>query len=399
MAGLVLDGVLVAVLVAQAVTGWRQGLLVGVASLAGFGVGLTGGAALVGELLGSDLSGPVRLLAVLAGGLLGGIGLQALGVAGAYSVRRRLESRPAVALDAVVGMILAVVVASLVVWVISWGLRTAPLPTVGRVVTESRVVTGLDAAAPPWLQQGADRFFARVSGEWLPRVFSAGREPIREVPSPDSAVVDDPDVQAAAGSVVKIRGRATACGRFQEGSGFVVAPGTVVTNAHVVAGMPEPSVQVGGIGRFLPAVVVAFDPVRDLAVLDVADLEAAPLGLAETADPGQNVAVAGFPNDGPYVVTAGRIRDRVTAVGDDIYGAPGARREVYALFATVQPGNSGGPVIAEDGRVVGVVFARSTTSPSPTGYALTVDELRPLVPAGGPAGTRPAVDVGGCAVG
>lgn len=399
-AGLVLDVLLVVVLVAQGITGWRQGMLVGVASLGGFAIGLVGGGLLVVELLGDERAGPLRLLAVLGGSLVAGLVLQAVGVAGAWALRRRLDSGPIRVLDTVVGMVLAVLAAATVVWVMSWGLRTAPLPVVGATVTESRVIIALDSLVPAPAQQAADRFFARVSGEWFPRVFAGGRETIRAVDEPDTGVLASAGVQDAAGSVVKVRGVATACGRPQEGSGFVVGPGTVVTNAHVVAGMPEPGVQLAGTGRFLPGDVIAFDSGRDVAVLFVRGLEAPALAVRDGAGDGEAVAVAGFPNDGPYVVQAGRIREQLTAVGDDIYGSPGARRDVYSLRATIEPGNSGGPVLSTDGEVLGVVFARSTTD-STTGYALTAAELEAALDAVPPAGAADAepVDVGGCSLG
>lgn len=396
IAGLVLDLLLVALLVTQAITGWRQGLIVGVASLVGFALGLVGGGLLVVRLLGEVGDGPVRLLGVLAGGLVAGVTLQALGVAGAWALRRRVGSRTVQALDTVVGMVIAVVSAAAVVWVLSWGVRTSPLPVIGATVNASRVVAFLDRVAPDGLQRDADQFFAQVSGEWLPRVFSEGREPIRAVEPPEGGVTTTAGVQAAAAGVVKVRGIAEACGRPQEGSGFVVAEGVVVTNAHVVAGMPEPGVQVGGEGRFLPARIVVFDPERDLAVLAVDDLDALSLTVGEDASAGDLVAVAGFPGDGPYEVVAGRVREQLTAVGADIYGDPGVRREVYSLYSTVRPGNSGGPVLAEDGSVVGVVFARSTTD-SATGYALRVGELTDVLP--GVTSDSPAVDPGPCAVG
>jgi S1-C subfamily serine protease len=399
-ASLVVDVVLVVVLLAQAVTGWRQGLLVGVASLGGFALGLIGGGLLVVQLLGDERTGPLRLLAVLGGGLVAGLVLQAVGVAAAWALRRRVESRSVRVLDTAVGTVVAVLAAATVVWVLSWGVRTAPLPGLGQAVTDSRVVAALDAVAPLPVERAADRFFAQVSGEWFPRVFAGGQESIRPVDEPDAGILAEPAVQAAAASVVKVRGVATACDRPQEGSGFVLDDGTVVTNAHVVAGMPEPGVQVAGTGRFLPATVVAFDPRRDVAVLAVPDVAGPGLPLRAGARDEEPVAVAGFPGDGSYVVGAGRIREQVTAVGDDIYGVPGARRDVYSLRATIRPGNSGGPVLSAAGEVVGLVFARSTTDPT-TGYALTVDELQDTLAAELPDGAAeaPPVDVGGCAVG
>ncbi len=394
--GWVLDALLLIILVAQAVAGWRQGLLVGIASLGGFALGLIVGATIIVRFVLPNSSGGNRLLLVLVGAVVAGVVVQAVAVAVAYRLRRGIGSRSVRVLDTAIGAVVGLVAAAAVVWVLTWGLRSAPLPVFNRVVDESRVVGVLDLLAPPAVQRSADRFFAQVSGEWFPRVFQAGGEQIRDVPAPDSSVAGAPGVVEAAASVVKIRGEAEACGRGQEGSGFVVEDGRVVTNAHVVAGMPAPQVQVGGVGDFLPASVVAFDSQRDLAVLDVPDLVAPALPVTVDAAAGDAVAVLGFPNDGDYDVQPGRVRDVLTAVGDDIYGNSGTARQVYSVFATVRPGNSGGPLVSVEGEVVGVVFARSVTDSS-TGYALTTAELNPMLELA--AGASAPVDVGACSVG
>ncbi|HEX8496198.1 MAG TPA: trypsin-like peptidase domain-containing protein, partial [Actinomycetales bacterium] len=144
-------------------------------------------------------------------------------------------------------------------------------------------------------------------------------------------------------------------------------------NAHVVAGVDRPEVQVGGRGRSYEGRVVLFDPVRDLAVLDVPELGAPALRLGSDLDPDQTAVVAGFPLDGPYRLDSARVRDVITARGEDIYGSGSSVREVYSLFARVQPGNSGGPLLSPQGEVVGVIFAKSLDDDS-TAYALTLDE-------------------------
>jgi len=200
--------------------------------------------------------------------------------------------------------------------------------------------------------------------------------------------------RAAGAGVVRVSGEAEACGRGQEGTGFVVAPGRVVTNAHVVAGMSEPQVQAGGAGRWLPGRVVVFDAARDLAVLDVPDLPARPLALGADRVRGDDVVVAGFPLNGPYVLSPGRVRDVLPALGEDIYAAEAVTRQVYSLHADVRPGNSGGPVLDPSGAVVGVVFARSLDDPS-TGYALTLAEAAPVLQAAATASEE--VPTGACA--
>jgi S1-C subfamily serine protease len=167
-------------------------------------------------------------------------------------------------------------------------------------------------------------------------------------------------------STVKILG--AACGDEQEGSGFVVGPGLVATNAHVVAG--EPNTQVVVNGASYGGTVVLFDPAFDLAILRTN----APLGPALALDPdevprGTQAAILGYPEDGPLTVGGAGISAQITALGRDIYNQGAVTRSVYALEANVRPGNSGGPVVIGGGQVVGVVFSRSTVYPN-VGYAL-----------------------------
>jgi S1-C subfamily serine protease len=188
-------------------------------------------------------------------------------------------------------------------------------------------------------------------------------------------------VREAGTSVVKVVGTAQDCGRRLDGTGFVVSDQHVMTNAHVVAGVDRPQVQIGGTGRTYDTKVVLYDPERDLAVLYAPDLRAEPLVLDGTAEHGDEAVVAGFPGGGSYRLEAARVRDTINARGPDIYQRTTVTREVFSLFATVEPGNSGGPLLSLAGDVYGVVFAKSLDDQD-TGYALTVDELRPVARAG-----------------
>jgi S1-C subfamily serine protease len=222
-------------------------------------------------------------------------------------------------------------------------------------------------------------------------------EQILPVPSPDPGAVSESVLDRAKGSIVKIVGDAAECGRGQEGSGVVVAPQRVVTNAHVVAGVDTPTVQVGGTGERRAARVVLFDPQKDIAVLAVPGLRATPLRLAPSdLVHGDDAVVAGFPRNGPFAAGAARVRAVLSAVGEDIYGKPGVTREVYSLYANVQQGNSGGPLLNTSGHVAGIVFAKSLDDPL-TGYALTVKEIAGDVKAG--INTESSVSTGGCAAG
>ena len=170
-----------------------------------------------------------------------------------------------------------------------------------------------------------------------------------------------------------------------------------MTNAHVVGGVDEPTVQIGGEGRLYDAKVVLYDWQRDIAVLDVPDLNApaAAVHRPRTRRSGNSAIVAGFPENGAYDVRPARVRGRINANGPDIYHRGTVRRDVYSLYATVRQGNSGGPLLTPDGKVYGVVFAKSLDDPN-TGYALTADEIREDITTGRTANQQ--VDSQGCAL-
>lgn len=394
--GVVLDVLLGLLLLGYAVSGVRQGAVVGVLSLAGFVGGAVVGTLVVPELLAGWQPGLGRTLVVLLGVLACAWALQIAGVAVGRRLRGGLTWRPARVLDSLLGGVAAVVAVALVSWLLAGALRASPSPTLSRAIAGSTVLSTVDDIVP----QDAGRLFADfrriVEVEAFPRVF-AGMDPeqILPVEEPDAEVAD-PVAAAAAGSIVKVTGVAEECARGQEGTGWVSAPQRVVTNAHVVAGVDSPLVQVTGTGPELPARVVAFDPQRDLAVLAVPGLDAPPLPVGEDLARGDDAVVAGFPLDGPYQYSPARVRQVLEARGEDIYGTPGVVREVYSLYARVEPGNSGGPLLDERAAVVGVVFARSLDDAS-TGYALTLAESAPVLAAA--PGLQDAVDTGPCAIG
>jgi S1-C subfamily serine protease len=227
------------------------------------------------------------------------------------------------------------------------------------------------------------------------QVFGAlGAETALAVPPPDRAVLRDRGLLRARDSVVKIEGVATSCSRKIEGSGFVVAPHLVVTNAHVVAGVTEGPEVFTRSGAQFPARVVLFDPRRDVAVLDVPGLPARPLRLALAAAPfGGDAIVAGYPLAAPFTAVAARVGRDELAVGPDIYQTVQITRQIYPVRAVVRPGNSGGPLLSPGGRVYGMVFAAATSLPD-TGYALTAAEIAPDVRRGEQHGAT--VSTGAC---
>jgi len=369
-----LDVVLVVAALLFAISGYRQGLVVGLLSFIGF---LGGG--VLGAKLAPDIAElsfltnfPRAVVGVAIVFLAASIG-QLLATLVGGTLRRRLTWSAARNLDAAGGAIISVVGLLLVAWLVGRAVASSPYPTLATQVRESVVINAVDGLVPDSGRRFFSSFRDLIDERGFPEVFEELRPPeLREVNPPDQALASSAVVQTVRPSVLKITGLAESCRRRIEGTGFVYAPGRVMTNAHVVAGVEEPLVEVGD--RKLPARVVVFDPRRDLAVLAVEGLTRPPLAFAaEAAETGDNAIVVGYPNDGPFRPDAARIVLRQDARGPDIYKESILVRDIYALKGLVQPGNSGGPLIDPQGRVLGVIFAAAASDPS-IGYALTADE-------------------------
>ncbi len=388
-----LDVALLLVLLAYAVSGLRQGFVVSALSLGGFLLGAVVGMKFLPDLVAGWDPGWRRTLVLVVGVLAVGWFGQVLGSLLGNQLRGVVSWRPARALDAALGALASVAVVGLVVWFVAGAVRGGPLPALSRAVASSAVVRVIDEVVPPRASELFTTFRQVVEAQDFPRVFiGTAPEPIASVAPPDPGVVDAASGSAAA-SIVKVTGNAPACGRGREGTGFVVSPERVVTNAHVVAAVDEPSVQVGGLGERLAADVVLFDPDRDLAVLAVPGMAAPALSVGDQLGADADAVVAGFPLDGPYVAVPARVREVLRAQGQDIYSTSTVVRQVYSLAARVEPGNSGGPLLDSGGEVVGVVFARSLDDAG-TGYAMTLGEVAPV--RGAAAGARDRVPTGAC---
>jgi S1-C subfamily serine protease len=397
----VLDYLLLLLLLSYAVTGYRQGLVVSVLSLAGF---LTGGALAMWLLPKAihrwtefESSPLLRSVVLIAGVFILASAGQAIAVVLGARLRSQLRIKPAQAFDSVLGAVAVVVSASVLVWFLAGALRGGAPAPIAKAIGESRVLSTIDKVVPPETSRLFAGFREVLDREGFPRVFEGlEAERIAPVDPPDAGVSRGSGVLAAAGSIIKVTGVAESCNRGQEGSGWVVAREKVVTNAHVVAGLETATLRIHGTGRSYTGRVVIFDSRRDLAVLDVPGLPAEPLRQGPELQRGDGGVVAGFPLDGPYRLDPARVREVVQARGSDIYGQPGTSREVYSLYAQVQPGNSGGPLLSAEGRVVGVIFAKSLDD-ARTGYALTLDEARPVLDAA--SGASSPVDTGPCVAG
>ena len=375
MPGNVLDVVLVALGVLFALSGYRQGFVVGALSFVGFLGGGVIGARVAPELaalepLSSFPRSVVGLSVVFVAATLG----QVLATLVAAALRRRLVWRPARELDALGGAVVSVLSLLLVAWLVGRAVASSSYPSLASQVRRSVVMTTVDGLVPTAGLRFLAEFRALIDERGFPEVFTE-LQPVDagDVAPPDPRLAADPQVRQLARSVLKVTGTADACDRRIEGTGFVYAPERVMTNAHVVAGVRDPEVHVGG--EELPARVVLFDPASDVAVLAVDGLAREPLRIApEEAAPGSDAVVVGYPNDGPFRADPARIIRVQDARGQDIYQADTVVREIYSLKGLVQQGNSGGPVVDRSGRVLGVVFAAAADDRT-VGYALTWDEV------------------------
>ncbi|MFJ3922747.1 MarP family serine protease [Streptomyces sp. NPDC090022] len=398
----VLDILLLLAAVWFAIVGYRQGFVVGIMSVIGF---LGGGLVAVSLLPliwdqvtddGKQASTTVVVIAVVVIIICASIG-QALTTHLGSRLRRHITWSPARALDATGGALVNVVAMLLVAWLIGSALARTSLPTLGKEVRNSKVLLGVSRVLPETANTWFNDFSSVLAQNGFPQVFSPfSNEHITEVKAPDPALATSPVAERVKKSIVKVVGTAPSCSKVLEGTGFVFAPGKVMTNAHVVGGVAEPTVQIGGEGKLYDGKVVLYDWQRDIAVLDVPKLKAPPLEFTDKdAVSGNDAIVAGFPENGAYDVRAARVRGRINASGPDIYHRKTVRRDVFSLYATVRQGNSGGPLLTPDGKVYGVVFAKSLDDPN-TGYALTADEVRDDIRLGTTATQR--VGTEGCAL-
>lgn len=386
---IVLDVLLAVLLVGYLVYGWRVGLSHAIFAFAGVVAGAIAAFFLVPVVAAWVAFPAVRPLAVI----VTIVGLVALGnVVGSLlgrAARRGVEETPLSGLDRLAGGLATAVAAALIASVVAVSLGQLGVPLLSRAITGSTVLRTITALAPDPVEAWLAELRSQVVDTGLPVISDALGVDV-DVPAVDAA---SPELTAAAQSVVRITGNALACGVAQTGTGFVTADDRVITNAHVVAGVTEPVVESLS-GQVIAGRVVYFDPVDDLAVIAVPGLDAPPRPLGEPLAAGSEAAVQGYPFGGPFSsIGAGVVSVRTVEVAD-IYGQSSSPREVYTIASPVREGNSGGPLLALDGSVVGVVFARNADDPD-IGYAMTRLELDPVVSVA--ASKTTPVDTGVCA--
>lgn len=387
---ILLDLVLVALLVAYFIFGYRNGLIRSLGAIVGVVIGAFIAILLV-PLVTSWVADPTLrtlatvavVVAVVIGGYYGGATLGAL-------IQSRMHGRGLRRVDRILGAVLTTIVAALVASMLAASLGALGVPSLSQAISSSRVLGAINAITPEPVQSFMAQVRSATVDQSLPRIAEAfGGQGSTAIPNVNT---DTPALNTAALSVVRITGNAYACGQSQSGSGFVVSGDRVITNAHVVAGVSHPVVDVSN-GPALQSTVVYFDPTGDLAVLDVPGLDRSPLKLGATASPGTKAVSDGYPFGGPFVSLQVGVDQVGTINVDNIYGDKSTPREIYSLAANVQEGDSGGPLMTTSGVVIGVIFAKGATTPN-VGYAITMKSVAPV--AAKAASLSTAVSPGTC---
>ncbi|MDL9980834.1 MarP family serine protease [Microbacterium candidum] len=372
---LVVDVILIAILIAAVVSGLMRGFFASIGTLIGLIAGAAAALWLV-PLLASFIPAPgwrafTTVAASIAFLALGSWAGSALGLL----VRRGVDRTPLRPVERLFGGVASLVIAALTVSLVGSAIAAVGIPTVSSAVASSRVLNTIENLTPEPVAAGIAQLRADVLDGGLPSLGLA--LPGTTTATQPPVALDDPALATAAQSVARISGTAYACGMNVTGTGFVIAAGRLITNAHVVAGVDRPMVELPGRtareGR-----VVYFDPNKDLAIVSVPGLDAAPLRLVAPLQPGASAVAEGYPYGGPFTVTPARVLSTGDVSVPNIYNNGDSVRSVYALEAGVKPGNSGGPLLTAQGTVAGLVFARDEKDAS-RGYAETTDELAPIV--------------------
>lgn len=374
---ILVDLVVVLLAVLAAYSGYRQGALASAFAFGGVVLGAVAGILLAPQLVSGFDEQRTRLFL--------GIGLVVLlviigetaGMVIGRAIRSGLHTPVVRGVDSVVGSFLQVAAVLVALWLLAIPLTSAASGSLASGVRDSRVLGAVDDLAPDWLRGVPSEFSALLDTSGLPEVIGPfGSPKVTEVGPPDTGLNGSPVVSEVRPSVLKISGVARSCRQSLEGTGFVIAPERVVTNAHVVAGTDTVSVQTS-VGGTLEARVVWFNARNDVAVLDVPGLVAPALPFADSVvASGTDAIVLGFPGGGDFTVTPVRVRDVISLTGPDIYRSNRqVVREVYTLRGDIRQGNSGGPLLTSSGQVLGLVFGASPDPADETGFALTAEQI------------------------
>ncbi|PWH07915.1 serine protease [Brachybacterium endophyticum] len=374
----IVDLVIVLILLGALVSGLRSGFAATLGALLGLAVGAAAAIWVLPHVSGA-VEPPWRAPAVIGALLVLLLVGWSLGSSIGGLVRRGADRLHLRVVERVLGGALGLLVGLVVVSLGGSSLASAGIAGISPAVASSHAMKTVERATPEPVGQTFAQLRQRVVGELPMPVITSPPEGL-DIPSGAStaAPVDlgDPALETAAQSVARISGPTRGCGTISSGSGFVVQDDRIITNAHVVAGVEDPMVELPGESA-REGKVVYFDPSDDIAVIS-ADVDAPPLKLTDTLPDGTSAAIQGYPHGGPFRSSTARVKASGQAEVHDSEDAAPTDRDIYVLDADVQPGNSGGPLLSEDGGVAGLVFARGD-SDGQTAYALTNAELLPVI--------------------
>lgn len=371
----VIDLVLIVMLILFFISGVRKGFAVTLGSVAGFVAG--GIAAFFAiPLVSSWVTDPGwRLFAVIAAAVILIVIGQGIGAAIGHRIRLWLNFPALKGIDRFFGGLMNTAVAALVISAIAFSVSSMGIGLASQLISTSKVITGIRDMTPDPVSRALAEARSLVMGKTIPELLEPFA-PVTAAPSEDQ-LPDNQHLAETAKSVVRIKGTAFACGVNQTGSGFVAAKNRIITNAHVVSGIREPVVETLS-GEAHPAQVVYFDAAKDLAILSVEDLREAPLKVGSPLANDDHAVFMGYPAGGPFKAEPATVQSMRTVSVQNIYGAEPAPMQVYQLAADVQQGNSGGPLLSQQGSLVGVVFARAKDGVS-VGYAIGMQEVQPVI--------------------
>jgi S1-C subfamily serine protease len=378
VSGDLLDLILIALMVAFAVSGYRQGFIIGVLSFVGFVGGGLLGMFIAPPIAGAVVDGETEraLLAIVIVFLAATIGQFASSTIGAV-VRSHVTWEPAKVVDAVGGTFTSAFSVLIVAWLIGSLLISSQFTMLSEQVSRSLLISTVDQVMPKGAKDPLAPIKAFIDTSGFPKVFDAiGGGRFVEVEPPDRSVLKGPQLARARKGIVKVQGVATSCSKHIEGTGFVYSQNRIMTNAHVVAGVDKELQVTDYLGHSHRAKVVLYNPDRDIAILYVPGLNMPLLRFDGNAKQGDDAIIAGFPHGLGFTTNEARIRVQQRANGPDIYERKSVTRDVYSIRGLVRQGNSGGPLLTTDGRVYGVVFAAVLDQPE-TGFVLTAAEVAP----------------------
>jgi S1-C subfamily serine protease len=380
-----LDWLIVVFAFLLALFGFRRGFIVAALSFGGFAIGSFIGTRLGPLLLSggsaSQYAPAFGLIGALLAGAILATGFEGIGL----RLRRTLVLPGLGLLDGAFGAVLSAMLGLAIAWILAAvALQARPDPQLRADIQRSAILSELNQILPPT----GPILNVLASLDPLPRVTG----PLPDVSPPSAAIARESGVRVASRSVVRVLG--TACGLAIEGSGWIAAPGVVVTNAHVVAGEHDTTVEPGGHEPQLSAYAIAFDPTDDVAVLRVPGLNIPSLRFATSTPSGRGGAVLGYPENGPFDARAARIGSTQRIITDDAYGNGPVSRLLTPLRGLVRPGNSGGPLVDRSGRVVTTVFASTSGGGSPGGYGVANSTVAQVL-----AGAGRMVGTGECSAG